>query len=104
MPKLEFGQPAYKGAKFLVLFRRQGVLSVLDAFVLRERGVELWLQESKELVEEVYAEGIADYEKGFSGGRCVEKMRGRREEQCTDVPALGYDYAEEEEDEESAGG
>ena len=61
MPELEFRQPAYKGAEFLVLFRRQGVLSVLDAFVLRERGVELWLQEGEELVEEVYAEGIADY-------------------------------------------
>ena len=34
MPELELGQPAYEGSELLVLFRRQGALSVLDAFVL----------------------------------------------------------------------
>lgn len=34
MPEFELGQPAYEGSELLVLFRRQGALSVLDAFVL----------------------------------------------------------------------
>ena len=62
------------------------------------------MQEGEELVEEVYAEGIADFEKGFSGAPFLGKTRELGEEECTDVPALGQNYAEEEDDEEGAGG
>ena len=62
VPELELGEPSDEGAEFLLGFGGQGRLAaVLERFVLREGGVEFRLQEGEEEVQEVDAQGVADW-------------------------------------------
>ena len=64
MPELEFWQPANERPELLRLLCREGGLvggAVLKAFVLGEGRVDLRLEKGEEDVEEVDAEGVADY-------------------------------------------
>ena len=68
-PELELGQAADEGAELLVLLggqRRARAVAVLERLVLRQRRVELGLQEGQEQVEQVDAEGVADYAGGLA--------------------------------------
>lgn len=63
VPEFEFRQAADEGAEFLVPRRWEGGalgVTVFEAFVLGEGGVEFGLEEGEEEVQEVYAEGVAD--------------------------------------------
>lgn len=80
MPELELGQPANKRTELLILFRRERGFTIFETFILSEGGVEFWLEEGQEEVEEVDAETVGNY-----------------------VPALGEDDAQEEEDEDCDG-
>lgn len=62
MPELELGKAADEGPELVVLLGGQagGGVTILQAFVLRERRVELGLQEEKEKVEQVDAQGVCD--------------------------------------------
>ena len=62
MPELEFRQPSNEWPEFVVLFCGQGrTLAIFYSFVLRQAGVELWLQEREEEVEEVDAQAVGHY-------------------------------------------
>lgn len=77
VPKLELGQPADKRPELLVLLGRQAArIAVLHALILLERGVEFGRQEGEEEVQQVDAERV-----------------------CDDVPALGEEDAQAEEQE-----
>jgi len=79
MPELELGESSDERSEFFVLFRRQGGFTVLETLVLRQAGIELRLEKGEEKVEEVDAKAVGH-----------------------DVPPLGEDYAEEEEDEDGS--
>lgn len=73
MPELELGEPADEGPELVVLLGgeagRAGI-TVLQAFVLGQGGVELGLQEEKEEVQEVDSEGVGDYSGGGVSSVC----------------------------------
>lgn len=75
MPKLELWKSSNKGSKLLVLFGGETRFAVFEAFVLGEGGIEFWLEKCQKEIKEIDAETVGYY-----------------------VPALGEDYAEEEED------
>lgn len=61
MPELEFRQATDEGSEFLVLLGGEAGgprITVLETFILGERGVELGGEEGKEEVQEVDAESI----------------------------------------------
>lgn len=64
VPELELGQAADEGAELIVLLGGEagGGVTVLEAFVLGEGGVEFGLKEEQEEVQEVDAEGVGDCE------------------------------------------
>ena len=89
---------------------------------MREGGVEFGLEEGEEEVQEVDAEGVADWGSGSAGGGslrmgwgggflCICKRVGEPGQPfmdglgsiLTNVPALGIEYAGEEEGEQDRG-
>ena len=81
MPELELRQPPDERPELFVLLRRQRALTVFDALILSQAGIELRLKEGEEQVEEVDAEAVGD-----------------------NIPALCYDYAQTKHEKDCASG
>lgn len=83
VPELELGETADERTEFVVLLHGQagsGGVAVFQTLILRQGGVELGLQEEEEEVEQVDAEGVGH-----------------------DVPSLGEDDSQEEDEEQDDG-
>lgn len=82
MPELELRQPSDKRSELIILLRGQsGPFTILEAFILRQTRIELWLEKSEEQIQQVDPQAVSD-----------------------DVPALSDDDPKKEEDEQHTGG
>jgi hypothetical protein len=75
VPELELREAADEGAELVVLLGGEagGGVTILEAFVLGERGVEFGLKEEQEEVQEVDAESVCDNVPSLSEDDSQEK-------------------------------